>query len=98
MIVANKKVPAAGGSWGRGSWWSCFYRWQNEPSVTKDFNGCIQLMKNYVSKRASSATLAPGVAGLDGLAADPLIPDRPTLAATGPTNFPLNRLTFRSSA
>src|SRR5437667_230171 len=75
-----------------------FYRWPNEPSVTKDFNGCIQLMKNYVNYRATTATLAAGVVGLDGLAADPLIPGRPTISATGPTNFPLNRLTFRSSS
>jgi len=75
-----------------------FYRWPNEPSVTKDFNGCIQLMKNYVNYRATTATLAAGVVGLDGLAADPLIPGRPTISATGPANYPLNRLTFRSSS
>jgi len=75
-----------------------FYRWQNEPSVGKDFNGCVQLMKNYVNYRATSAALASGVAGLDGLAADPSIPTRPTITAIGPTNFPLNRLTVRSSS
>ena len=75
-----------------------FYRWQKEPSVTKDFNGCIQLMKDYVNYRAATATLATGVAGLDGLAADPLIPTRPTISATGPAGFPQNRLTFRSSS
>ena len=75
-----------------------FYRWPNESSVSKDFNGCLQLMKNYIQYRATSAVLASGVVGLDGLAADALIPAQPAISATGPTNFPLNRLTFRSSS
>jgi hypothetical protein len=72
-----------------------FYQW-TEP-VSKDFNGCVQLMKNYVVYRATSAALASGVFGLDGLATD-TIPITPTLSYIGYANYPLNRLSFRSSA
>jgi hypothetical protein len=75
-----------------------FYQWPLEPSVSKDFSGCAQLMKNYVVYRATSANLGGGVAGLDGLAADALIPAPPTITYTGPTNFPITQLTFSSSA
>ena len=33
---------------------------------------------------------------LDALAADPAIPARPAIVATGPTGFPVNRLTFQT--
>ena len=65
-----------------------FYQWPYEPTVTKDFNGCIQLMKNYVVVRGTN---------LDNLAVDPLIPAQPVLSYLGATNYALNRLTFRSS-
>ena len=65
-----------------------FYRWSQEPSVSKDFNGCLQLMKNYVVVRGDH---------LDSLATDAAIPTRPTATYTGPTNYPLNRLTFQCS-
>jgi hypothetical protein len=66
-----------------------YYQWSQEPTVTKDFNGCIQLMKNYVVVRSEH---------LDALAADALIPNQPTATYTGPTNFPLNQLSFQCSA
>jgi len=57
---------------------------------SKDFPGMVQLMKNYVVSRG---------AWIDNtLLTDPLIPARPTVAFTGPTHYPANRLTFRSSA
>ncbi len=65
-----------------------FYQWPYEPGVTKDFNGCIQLMKNYVVSRS---------AWLDNIASDS-IPARPTLSYIGGANYPINRLSFRSSA
>lgn len=66
-----------------------FYQWSQEPTVSKDFNGCIQLMKNYVVVRSGH---------LDALATDPAIPAPPTVTYTGPTNYPLNQLTFQCSA
>jgi len=30
-----------------------FYKWPKEPGVSKNFNGCIQLMKNYVNARGN---------------------------------------------
>lgn len=65
-----------------------FYQWPNEPTVSKDFNGCIQLMKNYVVNRSGL---------LNSLAADS-IPSMPTLTYVGGSNYPINRLSFRSSA
>ena len=66
-----------------------YYQWSQEPTVSKDFNGCIQLMKNYVVVRSEL---------LESLGADALIPATPTATYTGPTNFPLNQLTFQCSA
>jgi len=65
-----------------------FYQWPNEPTVTKDFNGCIQLMKNYVVNRS---------AVLNNIASD-VIPALPTLSYIGGAGYPINRLSFRSSA
>jgi Lamin Tail Domain/CotH kinase protein/Bacterial TSP3 repeat len=66
-----------------------FYQWPNEPTVSKDFNGCIQLMKNYVVVRGEH---------LDSLASDAAIPSQPTLTYIGTSNYPLSRLTYRSCA
>ena len=60
-----------------------YYQWSQEPTVSKDFNGCIQLMKNYVVVRSEH---------LDALATDAAIPAQPTATYTGPTNYPLNQL------
>ncbi len=65
-----------------------FYQWPNTPTVSKDFNGCVQLMKNYIVARGTR---------LDTVGADS-IPAQPTLTNLSPTNFPLNRLAFRSTA
>ena len=74
-----------------------FYQWPNEPTVSKSFDGCIQLMKNYVNYRSTNASLNGASTGLDGIADDPAKPARPTVTYTGPSNYPINRLTFRSS-
>ena len=65
-----------------------FYQWPYEPSVTKDFNGCLQLMKNYVVVRGEH---------LDALATDTLIPATPAVSYIGVSNHPLNQLTFQCS-
>jgi hypothetical protein len=75
-----------------------FYQWPNEPTVSKTFDGCVQLMKNYVNYRSTNASLNGSSTGLDGVAADAARPARPTLAYTGPASYPINRLSFRSSA
>ncbi len=73
-----------------------YYRWPNEPTVSKDFNGCVQLMKNYVRFRSTN----PAAQGspLDQLSADTLIPSTPVVQYSGSTNFAVNRLGFRCSA
>lgn len=52
------------------------------------FRGMVQEMKNYVVTRA---------AVLDGLAADSLIPNKPTLTYLGPADHAIDKLTFKSS-
>jgi hypothetical protein len=69
-----------------------YYQWPNEPGVAKSFDGAIQVMKNYVGYRATNATFS-----LDTISADNTRPARPTITYTGPSGYPINRLTFRSS-
>ena len=83
--MTNGTYSSSLGKAGQGE----YYQWSQEPTVSKDFNGCIQLMKNYVVVRSEH---------LDALATDALIPAQPTATYTGPTNYPLNQLTFQSSA
>ena len=69
-----------------------FYQFSQEAgtnaSLRGSFNATIQIMKNYVSIRG---------AFLDIIANDASIPGMPIAASTAPSNFPLNRLTFRVS-
>jgi hypothetical protein len=61
------------------------HRWSTQPAgITKDFNGCVQLMKNYVITRINL---------LDSRALDvhPLPPNRVYI---GPSNYPLRNLPF----
>ncbi|HON07857.1 MAG TPA: lamin tail domain-containing protein, partial [Verrucomicrobiota bacterium] len=46
-------------------------------------------MKNYIDIRGDY---------LDSLAADALIPNRPVITYTGPENYPINKLSFRTSS
>ena len=73
-----------------------FYQWQNEPGTSNHFGGANQLMKNYVRYRSTNASLNGTSTGLDGVALDNARPSRPALSYTGPSNFPINRLTFHS--
>jgi hypothetical protein len=72
-------------------------RFYQAGTPTKDFAGMVQKMKNYVHYRASVAFLSSAGSGLDGLARDNQIPGTPSLTATHPDGFPINRLTFQSS-
>ena len=62
-----------------------FYQWPNEPDVSNDFEGCVQLMKNYISERAAL---------LDELATDENIPETPYILYTGSADYPINALSF----
>ncbi len=74
-------VMAMGGKAGQG----LFY----QAARSQDFRGMVRLMKNYVKTRS---------AWIDArLLNDPAIPTTPTLAYTGPTNFPANHLSFHCS-
>lgn len=59
-----------------------------QKAATKDFPGMVKIMKDYVVRRGQL---------LDALANDRAIPDRPSVVATCPPNFPVNLLTFRCS-
>lgn len=91
-MVDGRYTTSPGGKAGHGR----FYQWPREPWVTKDFAGCVQLMKGYVAFRASnnSARAQP----LDNIASDNAIPATPTLTYAGPDGFPVNRLTFQPGA
>jgi len=79
--------PRMTASWQAGT--GKFYQWPQEPEVSKDFEGCVQLMKNYVDERSTI---------LDALAADPAIPATPTISYTGAAGYPLNGLSFQCSS
>ncbi len=74
-----------------------YYQWPaqtpNPAGLPKTFAGGVQLMKSYVDYRATNAAFS-----LDTMSADNARPARPTITYTGPSDFPLNQLTFRSSA
>jgi regulation of enolase protein 1 (concanavalin A-like superfamily) len=61
-----------------------------QKATTKNFEGMVQIMKNYVSSRGSSV--------LDPIAADTAIPNTPTITSTCPPGYPINALTFQTSS
>lgn len=69
--------------------WGRFYQMG---TPTKTFAGMVQLMKNYVTYRASNASFS-----LDTMATEPQRPAQPTIAYDGPAGFPDNRLHFTVS-
>lgn len=66
-----------------------FYQWPYEPDVSNDFEGCVQLMKNYIDERGAL---------LDALAADPDIPETPAIHYTGGNGYPINALAFQCAS
>jgi len=60
-----------------------------QQGVTKDFPGMVQLMKNYVVSPSRS---------FDTDTTDTALPRTPTITYVGQAGFPMNRLTFQSSA
>ncbi|MCI0743851.1 MAG: lamin tail domain-containing protein [Verrucomicrobia subdivision 3 bacterium] len=73
---------------GQGEYYQFSPEAATNSSLRGSFNGAIQIVKNYVNIRG---------AFLDGIANDTQIPAQPVITATGPTDFPLNRLTFRAA-
>jgi len=61
-----------------------------QKAATKDFPGMVKIMKDYVTYRGSSV--------LDPIAADSAIPNTPVVTAAGPNTFPINAITFQTSA
>jgi len=57
-------------------------------TVSKDFNGAIQLMKNYIVTRGAL---------LDNRSNDPSKPGKPAISFQGGASFAINRLRFKSS-
>jgi len=70
-----------------------FYQFSQERGTNAALQGSfaagVQIMKNYVGIRG---------AFLDSIALDNTKPNRPTIAYTGSPSYPINSLTFRSSA
>ena len=70
-----------------------FYQFPQESGTNAtlkgSFESALRVMRFYVNIRS---------AYLDSLAADAAIPARPIVSYTGPSNYPINRLTFRAPA
>lgn len=66
-----------------------FYKFPLE-SVSRDFTGALQLMKNYVVSRGQ--WFDQNILKATGL------PGAPVVTLTGPASHPVNRLTFQSSS
>ena len=61
-----------------------------QQATTKDFRGMVQIMKDYVK---------PGTyREFDTYQEDPAMPYTPTVTATGPADYPINALTFETTA
>ncbi len=87
--MANSAYSSSLGKAGQGR----FYQFPSESatnsSLKGSFDATVRIMKNYVNIRSDC---------LDGLAADALIPNRPVITYTGPENYPINKLSFRTSS
>ena len=67
-------------------------RFYQRGTPTQDFNGMVQLMKNYIVYRSTDPTFS-----LDTISTDASIPDTPTISYSGTVGYPANQLQFRSS-
>lgn len=66
------------------------YKFSPYPTVSKTFAGAAQLMKRYVTYRASNRGFS-----FDTLSTDPAIPSRPVLFYTGPEDYPVQAIGLR---
>ena len=92
-MVDNAYSTSPGSKAGQGR----YYQWPNYSAaqVSRDFNGCVQLMKRYVGYRSTNA--AARARALDLLAADSSVPSRPVITYSGAGGHPVNALRFASS-
>ncbi len=74
---------------GQGRFYQFRIESANNPSRRGSFYAAVLIMKDYVAYRGSI---------MDGLAQDTAIPSTPALTYSGPANYPINRIQFRSSA
>ncbi len=74
-----------------------YYQWPiqtpNPAGLPRTFAGGVQLLKSYVDYRSTNTSFS-----LDTISADNTRPTRPTVTYTGPSGYPINQLTFRSSS
>jgi len=84
-MVDSRYTTSPSGKAGYGR----FYRWPRKPTVTKDFSGGVDLLKDYVVIRSDL---------LDSLATDGAIPQASQLSYVGSAGYPVNRITLRSSS
>ncbi len=91
-ILTSSYVNPGKAGWGR------FY----QAGVTKDFPGMARMMKDYIAFVYTHTRNWMGDPGngpsLTSLAADPLIPDKPTVTYVGPAGYPADQLSCRSTA
>ena len=73
-----------------GDWRGYFY--VNPALVTADFAGMVQKMKDYIAPSGS------GGSRIASLSSDSAIPDTPTVTATCGPDYPVNGLTFETTA
>jgi len=71
-----------------------------QKAATKDFPGMVQIMKDYVIYATNNTRNWQGSSGpsMNSLVADSAIPNTPVVTATCPNTFPINSLTFQTSA
>lgn len=67
-------------------------RFYQQGHGTKDFDGMVRLMKDYVGYRATNSTFS-----LDTICAEAGIPATPLAAYAGLVGYPVNHLAFRAS-
>jgi len=66
-----------------------FYQKARQEGYEQSFEGMVQVMKDYIVERTPY---------MNDRSRDSAIPATPTITATGPADFPINALTFRTSA
>jgi len=66
-----------------------FYEEAEERGYTRSFEGMVQVMKDFVVERTGH---------MNSISSDSGIPRTPTVTAAGPPDYPVNGLTFETSA
>jgi hypothetical protein len=87
-VMADSAYPTYSdrGPWDNKAGQGRFY----QIAPTKDFVGMVKIMQDWVASRSSWM--------VSSLAADASIPARPEIVSSSPESFPVNDLTFESSA